>query len=283
MGVGMGLTIPTTNLLVSELNPRRRAAALNFVNLAWGLGAVLCPFLVAGLDHLRHLAWLPYGVAAFLVLLTVILARATFPDAPVEKQGSQVTALNSRIWRSRFVPILGALFFIYVGSETSVGGWIATYAHRTMANPGTKWEMMPAFFWAALLGGRAIAPAVLRKVSEIHVAQIGLTMAGVGVVLLLLARNGWALAASVALSGLGFSSVYPIAIAMLSHKFGKFATRIGGLTFTLAGIGGATLPWLVGYLSTSFGRLEVGLLVPLIGCISMLLLSFPLSTKSSTT
>src|SRR5438270_1511906 len=33
-GTGLGLTIPTTNLLVSELNPGRRAAALNLVNFS---------------------------------------------------------------------------------------------------------------------------------------------------------------------------------------------------------------------------------------------------------
>jgi len=105
-------------------------------------------------------------------------------------------------------------------------------------------------------------------------------MAAAGVISLLVSRSGWTLAASTALAGLGFSSIYPIAIAMLSHKFGAFATRIGGLTFTLAGFGGATLPWLVGYLSTGTGSLRIGLVVPLVGCILMFLLSLSFGAKS---
>ena len=37
-GIGLELAIPTTNLLVSELNPDKRAAALNLINLSWGAG-----------------------------------------------------------------------------------------------------------------------------------------------------------------------------------------------------------------------------------------------------
>jgi len=43
--------------------------------------------------------------------------------------------------------------------------------------------------------------------------------------------------------------------------------------FALAGAGGATLPWLIGYTSTVAGSLKYGLLVPLFGCIVMLILN----------
>ena len=40
--------------------------------------------------------------------------------------------------------------------------------------------------------------------------------------------------------------------------------------FALGGLGGATLPWLVGFLSTHFGSLKAGLVVPLLGCLTMI-------------
>lgn len=46
-GLGLGLPIPTTNLPVAELYARRRAAALDILNLAWGIGSAGCPALAA--------------------------------------------------------------------------------------------------------------------------------------------------------------------------------------------------------------------------------------------
>jgi FHS family glucose/mannose:H+ symporter-like MFS transporter len=276
MGIGLGLVIPTTNLLVAELNPDKRAAALNFVNFFWGIGAVMSPALVALSQRLNRTALLQYAIAIVLITSALSLKLFGFPARKGAEQPN-TSSSDSQVWRSPFVPILGALFFLYVGSEISVGGWVAAYAHRVMVNPGTIWAVMPSFFWAALLLGRAVAPTVLRRIAEEKVARAGLSLAAAGIVLLLIAHAGWALAVSGALAGLGFSSVYPIVIAALSHRFGAMAARVGGLTFTLAGLGGATLPLLVGHLSTRYSSLRVGLVVPLLGCGAMFALHLLLS------
>jgi fucose permease len=90
-------------------------------------------------------------------------------------------------------------------------------------------------------------------------------------------RNPVQFALSTSLAGLGLAAVFPIAIANLSHKFGAAATRVAGLMFNLAGLGGATLPWLVGFTSTRLNNLKFGLFVPLAGCTIMLLLTLLLS------
>jgi MFS transporter, FHS family, glucose/mannose:H+ symporter len=274
-GIGLGLVIPATNLLVSELNPEKRAAALNLVNLSWGVGAVGCPFFIAALHRADRTPDLLYGVAALLTLLAVGMTRVPFPvvyAAPDNASQGETVA-----WRSRGVPIIGALFFFYVGSEAGVGGWIATYAQRMAAGAGTVWVLMPSLFWAALVLGRAIAPILLRRMRELKLAQVGLVLSTIGVVALFGARSLSAIAIGVSLAGLGFSSVFPIAIATLSREFGSTASRIAGLMFALAGAGGATLPWLVGYTSTRLGGLKYGLLVPLFGSLGMLILNVLLS------
>jgi MFS transporter, FHS family, glucose/mannose:H+ symporter len=274
-GVGLGLAIPTTNLLVSELNPEKRASALSLINFSWGVGAATCPFFVGALLRMHRTSHLLYGVAALLTLVAVGLARVSFPL--VSPAPENVAGVQTGVWRSRWVPILGALFFLYVGSEAGVGGWIATYAQRMAAGTGTMWILMPSFFWAALLLGRATAPLLLRDVAELKMSQFGLVLSTAGVVALLAARNLSVVAIGVSLAGLGFSSVFPIAIATLSRKFGPSASRIAGVMFALAGAGGATLPWLIGYTSTRSGNLQYGLLVPLFGCIVMLILNVLLS------
>jgi fucose permease len=141
------------------------------------------------------------------------------------------------------------------------------------------WVLTPSFFWASLLIGRSVAPLFLGRIQENQLSRIGLIAALLGVSGCLAAHNAIALAIATCLAGLGLSSVFPIAIAALSHKFGNMASRIAGLMFNLAGLGGATLPWLVGLTSSHTGNLKFGLVVPFLGCAAMLLLNLPLEPR----
>jgi FHS family glucose/mannose:H+ symporter-like MFS transporter len=275
-GTGLGFTIPTTNLLISELHPERRAAAVSLVNFSWTVGAAACPFFVSALLRARRSSDLLYGVGVLLILVALSLARISLPDISSASE-SIVRPVPASFWRSRWAPILGALFFLYVGTEAGVGGWTATYAQRIALARGTMWVLMPSFFWAALLIGRATAPLLLNVVHELTLAEYGLAISVTGISALLAARNLFVVAIGVSLAGLGLSSVFPIAIATLSRKFGANASRIAGGMFALAGAGGATLPWLIGYVSTRSGNLKYGLAVPLFSCVMMLILNTLLS------
>jgi fucose permease len=279
LGIGLGLAIPTTNLLVSGMNPHRPAAALSLINFSWGVGAVGCPFLVAALLRLHHDALFCYGLAALLmvVLASMILLSRTGISFPISASSPNTAGVNTSIWRNHWIPILGALFFIYVGSEGGVSGWISTYAWRTTVGAGTAWVLMPSLFWMALLLGRALVPLFLRSMKPLTLAQWGLSLASAGIIVLFEARNLSMIAVGVGIAGFGFSSVFPIAIASLSGKFGARESQVAGVMFALAGCGGATLPWLAGYISTVFGSLRYGLLVPLCGCLAMLTLNAQIS------
>jgi MFS transporter, FHS family, glucose/mannose:H+ symporter len=270
-GAGYGVASATTNLLVSELNPDRRASALNLLNFSWGIGAVGCPFLVALLQRANLMSVFWYGMALLLALEAICLGVIKLPKGSIPISGTRST-VSGKILRNRLFPILGALFFVYVGTETSVGGWIASYARRIDLGPGTFWVMTPSFFWGALLAGRAIAPVLLKRLRETTVASAGLAFSLLGIALLLGAHAMTPIVIGAALAGLGLSSVFPINISLLSLWFGEMGVRIGGVMFALAGLGGATLPWLVGALSAHTGNLKAGLVVPLLGSAIMLVL-----------
>lgn len=277
-GVGLGLTIPTVNLLVSALNPERSAAALNLINLSWGVGAVGCPLIVAALQRIHRTSFLLHGVAGMLLIVSAAVIYFHFPD-PGAKVERSVARLPRQTWRSPFVPILVSIFFLYVGSEASISGWVSSYARRTMTNPGMMWAVMPSFFWVPLLLGRAIAPLLLRRIPQLKLSTGGLLLATMGIAALLASGSIWQVAVSLSLAGLGLSSVFPIAIATLSRRFGGQAPRVGGLMFAMAGLGGATLPWLVGYTSSHFESLRLGLCVPLFGCLGMVISHLLLSRQ----
>jgi MFS transporter, FHS family, glucose/mannose:H+ symporter len=70
--------------------------------------------------------------------------------------------------------------------------------------------------------------------------------------------------AGAAVAGLGLAAVYPITISLLSREFGDGASKMGSVMFTVANVGGALLPWLVGFCSNRFGSVRAGMVVPLI-------------------
>jgi FHS family glucose/mannose:H+ symporter-like MFS transporter len=272
-GTGLGLAVPAANLLVAEVNPERRSSALNLLNFSWSIGAVACPFLVAGAAKSNHMPILMIAVAA--ILLVVMLGIAGMSSRVVEPVLTGSDNKPARInWGSRSLFVLAALFFLYVGTENSFGGWIASYAKSLGSMPLARSVMMPSFFYSALLVGRWLAPLILRKVEEVEFARSGILVACAGMAGLILSRATPGVVGSAIVAGLGLSAVYPITISLLSREFGPAASRVGSVMFTMANLGGSCLPWLVGYASNRFANLKGGLAVPLIAGIAMFVLYF---------
>jgi len=279
-GVALGLTIPAINLFVSENNPQRPAAALSILNAAWSIGAVVSPPLVALLivpgariGRLLGLAAMLAIVAFFIPILKAHRAPASLEETP---SGRDVMADSSRgrfdlrVWLRAQGFVFAALFFLYVGIENSVGGWVATYAHRLTGQPGARWGLARSLFWGALILGGILVPTILRYLSEARLVTAGLLVTTLGVTALLISNSLMSVFLSVSLAGLGLSSVFPTTIALLTQCFGRAASPAGAPMFGFAALGGACLPWVVGFLSSQFASIRVGLWVPLLAILAML-------------
>src|SRR5207248_5466503 len=155
--------------------------------------------------------------AALCGLLIVLVITQFVPDTRAQIAPS---APGSSLWTYRILPLICALFFIYVGSEQSFGGWVATYAHRVDPSRLTLWTMTPSFFYGALLLGRALAPPALKFANETTVAIAGLSIALLGGFALVSARNMTMILAGTVFAGLGLASIFPISVALLLRWFG---------------------------------------------------------------
>jgi len=72
------------------------------------------------------------------------------------------------------------------------------------------------------------------------------------------------------LAGVGLACIFPLLVSSLVAHFGESRGRIRSFVFASAGVGGATIPWMVGFASTHTGSLRTGLLVPLLSFLSTL-------------
>jgi FHS family glucose/mannose:H+ symporter-like MFS transporter len=268
-GLGVGLIIPTDNLLVAEVNPRSKSSAVSLLNFFWGVGAVACSLLVAWTNKHGLLPLFFAFVALFLALLFLAVRNLPFPGA--------VTASNQpvdwgTIWRSPATWLFAVVFFAYPGVETAVGGWIGSYVSRMGAHEAQMASMMPAFFYFALMMGRGPGSLLLPYLADRRVLQAGFTLASVGIGLLLWLPTLSGVVGGTLLTGASYATLYPITVARLSQRFGVAARSIGSVMFSLAAIGPAMIPWLVGVISHAAGNLRAGLGVPLAGTVLLLLI-----------
>lgn len=267
-GCGLGQAISATNLWVAEVAETRQVAALSILNLTWGIGALVSAPLVMFAERHGATPQLLYAIAAFSALTALILAAMNLEHGKAGEKEIPAPRTREGI-RMRSAVLLAGLFFLYVGCENSVSGWVATLTKRMHPSSGDLWALMPMFFWGGLLAGRALVPMLALRRRERVLVGSGLILACAGIVLLLQARTFASIAMCVAAAGLGLAGIYPILIAWLVKAFGERSRRISAIMFALAGLGGATMPWVVGLISTGTGSLRAGLLLPLAGCAAM--------------
>jgi|SRR5580658_6370119 MFS transporter, FHS family, glucose/mannose:H+ symporter len=271
-GCGLGQALSTGNLWVAEIARARRVAALSILNLLWGIGAIACAPLMMLAERHAATSLLLYALGASSALIAVILAGMNLEPAGTEADEEQSKLVLREGISRRSTLSLAALFFLYVGSENSVAGWVASLTKRMNSDSGDLWALAPMFFWGGLIAGRALVPMLPLRRFERKLLASGLILAAAGICLLLQARTFASVAVSVTAAGLGLAAIYPILVAWLVKAFGERSRRIGAIMFALAGLGGAVMPWLVGLASTGTGSLRAGLLVPLAGCLAMLAL-----------
>lgn len=254
-GLGLGLAMTSTSMWMGSIFPKRRGAVLSVLNAWWCLGAVisapLASLWVSRFSPARFYSIL--GAALVLTLAPVLRNRQISMDKALEDASPEDID-----WKQ--VAIFALIAFLYVGSETSVGGWLMSYVHRLPNSNGFLAPLATSCFWLALLCGRTISPFLLRRIEEAQLLSYAVFGAFISVVMLVLLRGALATVFSAACTGLTLGPIFPLCMARvlaLMHDSPR-----SKWTFSLSGVGAAALPALTGEVSTRAGSLHSGLLVP---------------------
>ena len=273
-GMGLGLAIPATNLRVAHSQPARRGAALSSLNLVWGAGAVACPLLFAvrprGTSSDTVLVIL--AAAAGLVLL-LLLRTPGGAGAREEVAGATVDGRSSApAGQAVALVVIAAILFLYVGIENAVGGWLVSLADQFQSARTATSLWIGSGFWAALLASRAIAPLLLRRISEPALYGAGIALAGAGLVGLQAGRSQAEVAVAAVAVGAGLAPLFPLTVSFLAELTASTRSRSTGWVFALAGTGGAALPWLTARIAGGADRLAAGFVAPMAGLALLALL-----------
>jgi FHS family glucose/mannose:H+ symporter-like MFS transporter len=265
-GAGMGLVIPTMNLLVASIYRNRAAAALGELNLAWGLGAGFWPLCVVFAGMYAQTGWALIALSAASAA-KVTLVPATTPL--VERGGVQATPSPQYVCAMRLM-IFGALLLLYGGVEAALGGWLPEHARRLLAAaPTVPYAVAGTAFWGGLTSRRALVALFVSDSHEHAAGLAGLSLTLLAILLLLSTRDAVWIAVGSALSGLGLAPVFPVTVAALSREI---PASVGGPLVALGGLGGATIPWLVGVVSDRAESLSSGLATLMVFTLTLLAL-----------
>jgi FHS family glucose/mannose:H+ symporter-like MFS transporter len=274
VGAGIGIGLTAGNIIAGTAIPALRGRLLAIVNVAWGIGAISCPLLLHafGSISVRPFLLITSAVLIASALFSIILPPLILGEPPDKEQPAQPLPLP--------MPLLlffSASMLLYIGIENSLGGWLPSYAVRI--NPAIQASTITLYFWIAELIGRLLVAAVVTRLGEAILYRICLILLLVTTALfcLLTYPSSGNLMALTFLSAFSLAPLYPLIVSLLLARTGTHPQL--GILFSVTSLGGATLPWLTGVVSTHFQHLRAGLVVPTIAVIALLSLSGAITRK----
>lgn len=283
MGLGYGALIVGANLVVADTFEDGGAGELNLTNVFFGVGAIAGPaaigVLLATVGTSLPVLWAAAGVL-FLVSASAFALHLPWKgrESPGHARGSAgaggtpggpVAAPSRRgairaLLSSPLLWIFGLILLLYVGTEGSMGAWLATYLGLTAGTPLDQGALATSGFWLALTAGRLLAAVASTRLAAPRLLLVSISGALAGGVGLVLGMGSApvTIAASV-LVGLSFGPIYPTTIALVAIRFPTGTGTVAGVVMTLGSLGGAVLPWLYGILILQVAPLAGVVLIPL--------------------
>jgi fucose permease len=271
LGLGGGCTNIGNNTLISDLYPDNPGRALNWVNVAFGAGAIGIPLLYALLaDHL--------GIPLFMSLLGLIpaipfliFALASFPV--LEHLQKFDPRRVFQVLTSPLVFYLGAVLFFYIALEVSTAGWLKDYFIGNFGLTDRNSGFILTAFSAMLMLGRVAAGFLLKRMAGTLLLVWCSVFAIIGLALMILSGNIYLSILGVLIAGLAYAPVFPTALGTVGEHFRGYLATVMGVVIAIGFLGPTLVPFLIGLMG--------GNMVVLIGVAALMLISQLLVLRSA--
>lgn len=245
-GLGFGGLV----LIVNTVMAARGLTHANLVNGAFGLGAAAGPTLMSLTDGGYLYALLAVGVL-------VALPRRMAMAAPAERV---------RLTVGPALLLFCGMLFCYAGVETGLSSWEATHlrAHGYAQDTAAA---LTSLFWLGLAGGRLLVPLVTRNWTTARILVTALLAYAGGLTLIAVDVSA---PVGFFLLGVFAGPVFPTTLAWIAATL-PHPRRVNAVVLTVAMLGNATVPALMGYgmQATSDLALPLFVAVAVAGCLGI--------------
>jgi len=269
LGVGGGIIVTGANSLASDISEKRRASALNFLNLFFSLGGMATPFLVANVlgGDMSRMCYLAGGLAS--VSLVVNLAARIPP--PTGERGFRVAEAGTLLGRP-VLYLLALLLFLYVACEVGVWNWLVRHLSAQGIPQARAQNILSLGFAMGLLVGRvAVAPVLIRVRPEAITLASSILMAAATFAMLQTIDPTLA-SIAVFCTGLAMAPVFPTTLAMVGNTYPKMTSTAMGIVITCGWIGLVVSSPVIGTLAGAdpTGLRRALLVLPALSCAMVL-------------
>ncbi|MFA6472443.1 MAG: hypothetical protein WCU00_10420, partial [Candidatus Latescibacterota bacterium] len=144
------------------------------------------------------------------------------------------------------IVITALSLFCYMGLETSMGGWITTYATAEGFSARGA-SIVLSSFWIGLMAARLITCKLVTPANGIMVIAVLAAAAAISIGLMIATRSKISAAVFVAITGLSFGPLFPTIVGVTFSKIdpGLYGSAFG-IMFAVGLLGGSTLPVAIG-------------------------------------
>ena len=249
IGAASGTVDVGGNTLLVWLHGREVSPFMNGLHFCFGIGAFVSPLIVAqALRFSGGISWAYWVVASLMAPVALWLLRLPSPAAHSSSTDEQARKSNPLT-----VVLIATVLLLYVGAESSMGGWIYNYATATGLSNEAQAAYLTSLFWGIFTAGRLLSIPLVRRLSPRSMLLADWLGCLISVGAMVLFGNApltlWLGTAGV---GLSMASIFPIMISFAERRM-PITGQITGWFFVGASLGGMTLPWLIGQLFESIG------------------------------
>jgi fucose permease len=246
LGLGGGILVTAANALVSDVGEAHRGAALNLVNLFFGLGGLATPFIAANLFG-RNWVRLCYTIAS-LTVVTLAIQIFTKMPAPTGSQGFVLADAVPVLGRPLLF-LIGLFLFLYIGCEVGIWNWLPRHLIAQGIPESQALNILSLGFALGLLLGRVAISAILMRVPPVTVTLIASVGMAVTTFLMLRTNKPGPSLALVFLSGLSMAPVFPTTLAIVGDAFPRMTSTAIGFVITCGWTGLAVSSRIIGVIA----------------------------------
>jgi fucose permease len=317
LGLGANAIVAAGHALVADVAATWRNAALNLLDICFGLGLASVPLVVQPLQQRGGLGMIFWSLGGAATVLLVLVLVSRFPT-PMHPESSPIGEAGG-LFRNPSFLLLAIALFMYVGMEVSVGKWVVTFMERDgriLASQGlnvaqlqalarTSPELLSRFFEndpvgyavagyalrtltlfaIALLVGRLVSSFVLGilRMNSFLLMTTGSALTAVSLIVAFTASTSGTVRLGLIAAGFGMGPIFPTSVGLASVMMPRIAGTAMSLVMGVGFAGLLLIPPAVGYVSSATGGaagdVRTGLVTVMAASVVMLVLHILLTLR----
>jgi MFS transporter, FHS family, Na+ dependent glucose transporter 1 len=252
LGLVTGSVDVAGNTLLIWAHGKSVGPFMNGLHFFYGVGAFLAPLLVSAAVSSTGTYSRAYWIIAICILpVALLFSRVASPVNPASTQVAEEKPFNRKL-----VLLMILFLFLYVGAESSFGGWVFTYGIQMKLADENTAAFITSAFWLALTAGRLLGVPVSTWLQPKPILWIDLFGCLVSLILLVLfPASPLVFWIGSILLGLSMASIFPTAFTLAEKRL-HMSGKLTSWFFVGVSLGGMSLPWVIGQIFVPLGPLS---------------------------